>query len=419
MSFRYVLLLVAVLLCCAAALALDTGNVPSAATLTGQSSPGFSVHDTYAVGGDGGWDYLTVDSASHRLYISRSTRVTVLDTKKGAVIGEVANTPGVHGIAIAPKQGHGFTSNGQDNSVTVFDVKTLKETAHLPVGARPDAIIYDPASNRVFTMNAESQDATAIDAKSLKVVGTVPLGGRPEYAAVDEKGKLFVNMVESNELVAIDSKALTVKSRWSLAPGTHPSGLAIDAKNRRLFAVCGNEKMIVLDADTGRLVALPTIGKGPDAAAFDAKTGLAFSSNGRDGTVTVIKEVSPEQFDVIATVTTQAGARTMALDPDTHRLYLATARFVTPTTPAATTATPATTTTTTTEPTTLAAATAPATPPATPSATAPPGEMQRWHQQIEPNSFVILVIGADAPQRHPAAAGNHGMGRHRHGGGGW
>ncbi len=206
-------------------------------------------------------------------------------------------------------------------------MKTLKEAGRVKVGTRPDAIVFDPASKCVFTMNAGSNDATAIDVASLKVVGTVPLDGRPEYAAVDGKGQLFVNIVDENELVAVDTHALKVLNRWSLAPGEHPSGLAIDAKHHRLFAVCSNAMMVVMDADNGKIVATPAIGKGPDAAAFDPSTGLAFSSNGRDGTLTVIHEDSPAAFSVVATVPTQPGARTMALDAKMHRIYLATARF--------------------------------------------------------------------------------------------
>jgi len=280
-----------------------------------------------AVGGDGGWDYLTVDSAAHILYVGRSTRTIAIDVVKGVVAGEVANTPGVHGIALAPKLHRGFTSNGKDNTVTVFDLKTYKEIARVPVGTNPDAILFDPASNRVFTMNGGSNDATAIDAASLKVVGTMALGGRPEYAVADEKGAVYVNIEDKNEIVALDARTLALKNRWSIAPGDSPTGLTMDRKHRRLFAVCGNAMMIVMNADTGAVVATPAIGNGPDAVAFDPGTGLVFSSNGRDGTLTVLKEETPDKYTVLATVPTQMGSRTMALDPKTHTIYLAAARF--------------------------------------------------------------------------------------------
>ncbi len=379
----------------------DGSPTPAAQTDVASSAlPSYHQLKQIAVGGDGMWDYLTFDSAAQRLYISRSTHVMVVDAGKGAVVGEVANTPGVHGIALAPKLHRGFTSNGGENTVTVFDMKTLKELARVSVGTHPDCIVYDPASRRVFTMNAGSDDATAIDAASMKAVGTIPLGGRPEFAAVDAKGGLFVNIVDKNELVAIDAKALSVKNRWSLAPGEHPSGLAIDAKHRRLFSVCSNNVMIVMDADSGRVVATPAIGKGPDAAAFDPNTGLALSSNGRDGTLTVIHEDSPQTFTVQATVPTQAGARTMALDLKSHNVYLATARFQAPPTPPAGNTTPA-------------AAITPSEP-ASPGGTAAPAVAvtPRRMPAIEPNSFVILVFQIDQP-RPPQQ--NPGVGRHRHG----
>ena len=275
--------------------------------------------------GDGGWDYLTADGRSHRLYISRGTHVMVVDTETGKSAGEVADTPGVHGIAIAGRLGKGFTSNGRDNSVTVFDTTTLKSVGKVSVGQSPDAIIFDRASGRVFTFNGGSNDSTAVDAATQTVAGTIALGGRPEFAVSDGKGMVYVNIEDKNEIVAIDSKALTIKSRWSIAPGDGPSGLAMDTKNRRLFAVCGNGMMVVVDADSGKVVATPAIGKGPDAAAFDSKTMRAFSSNG-EGSITVIKETDPDHYTVEQTITTQPGARTMALDGRTHKIYLVTAK---------------------------------------------------------------------------------------------
>lgn len=288
--------------------------------------PTYHVQKSISVGGDGGWDYLTADRASHRLYISRGTHVVVVDLEQEKVVGDIPNTPGVHGIALAPRLGRGFTSNGRENTVTVFDVKTLKEISRIKVGSNPDCILYDRPSNRVFTFNGGGGDATAIDAAEGKVVGTVALGGRPEFAVSDGKGEVFVNIEDKSEIVGFDAKTLAVKSRWSISPGDGPSGLAMDRQHRRLFSVCGNGMMVVVNADTGKVVATPAIGKGPDAAAYDPSSGNAFSSNGEDGTLTVIHETSPDQFEAAGTIPTKAGARTMALDPSTHNILLVTAK---------------------------------------------------------------------------------------------
>lgn len=280
-----------------------------------------------ALGGEGGWDYLSVDSAAHRLYVTRGTHVMVIDTEKDAVVGDIPNTPGVHGVAIAPALNKGFTSNGRENTVTIFDLKTLKELQRVPVGKNPDAILYDPATKRVFTFNGSSSDVTALDSETGKVLGTIPVGGKPEFAATDEKGMVYANVEDKNEIVAIDAKALTVKHHWSIEPCDGPSGLAFDKTTRRLFAVCGNQKMAVVDADSGKVVATPAIGNGPDACAFDPAAKLAISSNGQDGTMTLVHEDSKDKFSVAATVPTQVGARTMILDPKTHRIYLITAKF--------------------------------------------------------------------------------------------
>ena len=284
----------------------------------------------FKTGGEGGWDYLTFDAAARRVYITRGTSVMVVDADKSKVIGGISGLNGIHGVALAPRHHRGFISGGGDDSVTIFDVKTLKTLSKVSVGKRPDAILYDPATDQVFTFNAQSQDSTVLNAATGKVVGTIALGGKPEFAVSDEKGGVFVNIEDTSEIVSLDAKARTVKNRWPLAPGEGPSGLAIDAASRRLFAVCDNGKMVVLNADNGQVVATPEIGKGPDAAAFDPVTHLAYSSNGEDGTLTVIHETDDDKFEVVATVKTLPGARTMTLDPKTHHVLLFTAQTVPP-----------------------------------------------------------------------------------------
>ena len=290
------------------------------------NSSGYKLLKKIKIGGEGGWDYIFDDSKNHRLYVSHATKVVVIDTDKDTIIGEIPNTNGVHGVAVAEDFGRGFTSNGRDNSVTIFDLKTLKPLDTVKVGENPDTIIYDAATKRIFTFNGRSSDATAIDAASGKVAGTIALGGRPEFAISDGKGTIFVNIEDKSEVVAFDSKKLEVKNRWSIAPGEEPSGLAFDAKTRRLFAVCANEKMIVLNADNGKIIAdLPT-GKGTDAAGFDPKTGFAFASNGA-GTMTIVREDKNNKFSVVENIETQRGARTMTLDAKTGKIYLPTAEF--------------------------------------------------------------------------------------------
>jgi YVTN family beta-propeller protein len=295
---------------------------------------GYHVIQTYKLGGDGGWDYLTFDKASNRLFISRSTHVIVMDADSGKVVGDIPDTPGVHGIALAPEFGRGFVSNGRDNSVTVFDLSNLKALSKIKVGENPDAILYDPASKRVFTFNGKSHDVTAIDAAKGAVVGTIKVDGKPEFAASDEKGEIFVNIEDKSELMALDPNKLEVKARWPLAPCEEPSGLAIDRKNRRLFSGCGNKLMSVVDADSGKLVTTLPIGDGVDANAFDPETGLAFASCG-EGVLTVVHEDSADKFSVVENVPTERGARTMTLDPDQHRVFLVTAKFGPPAAPTA------------------------------------------------------------------------------------
>jgi len=295
-----------------------------AALATTAAGADYKVAKTWKLGGDGGWDYLTADSAGHRLFIARATLVMVIDTESGKQVGEIPETTGVHGVALDSEIGRGFTSNGREDTVSVFDLKSLAVEKKIKVGSGPDAILYDPFSKRVFTFNGKGHDTTAVDASTGEVVGKIELGGKPEFAATDEKGTVFVNIEDTSELVTFDPQKLVVKSRWKLADCEEPTGLAIDRKNRRLFAGCGNKKLAVVDADSGKLVASPAIGDGCDATAFDAERGLAFASAG-DGTITVIKEDGGDKFSVAQTVTTQKGARTMALDAKTHQLFTVTA----------------------------------------------------------------------------------------------
>jgi DNA-binding beta-propeller fold protein YncE len=302
-------------------------SVLLASAILSAGPSGYHVAKTLKLGGDGGWDYLTVDAKARRVYISRGTHVMVVDADTGAVVGDIPNTNGVHGIAIAPDMDKGFVSDGRDNTVTIFDAKTLKTLGTATTGKNPDAIIYDPASKRVFTFNGSSKDATAIDAKTGTVAGTIPLGGKPEFAAADEKGHVFVNIEDTNEIVQFDSNKLAVENRWKIAPGEGPSGLAMDRKHRLLFSVCSNKLMVVVNADNGQVVTTLPIGAGTDAAGFDPETGYAFSSNGGDGTLTVVHEDSPDKFAVVENVPTLRRARTMALDTKTHQVYTVTAEF--------------------------------------------------------------------------------------------
>jgi DNA-binding beta-propeller fold protein YncE len=294
------------------------------AVLAGPS--GYRVTKSYKLGGEGGWDYLTVDSKARRVYISRGTHVMVVDADSGAVVGDIPNTNGVHGIAIAPEFDKGFISDGRDGTITVFDLKTLKAAGTATAGKNPDAIIYDPASKRVFAFNGTSKDATAVDAKTNNVAGTIALGGKPEAGVSDGKGHVFVNIEDTNEIVQFDATKLSVENRWKIAPCDGPSGLAMDQKARRLFSVC-NKMMVVTNADTGQVVANLPIGPGADGAAFDPETGYAFSTNGGDGTLTVVHEDAPDKYSVVENIPTLRRARTIALDSKTHSIYTVTAEF--------------------------------------------------------------------------------------------
>jgi YVTN family beta-propeller protein len=290
----------------------------------------YKVSGKIPVAGDGGWDYLVVDSNARRLYLSHSTHVVVYDVDSHAVVGDIPDTPGVHGIALAPELGRGFVSNGRANSVTIFDSKTLKTIATVPTGTNPDAILYDSISKRVFAFNGRSKDATVIDAAAGKVLSTFPVGGKPEFAAADGKGNVYVNVEDTSELLHIDAQKMEVLHRWPLAPCKEPSGLAMDTKTRRLFAVCDNEMMAVVDADSGKVIATPKTGEGADAAAFDPETNYAFSSNGESGTLTVVHEDGADKYSVVDNVATKRSARTMALDLKTHSLYLPAADLIPP-----------------------------------------------------------------------------------------
>lgn len=325
----------------AAPLALSLAPAPEMQTYPGSTSPSrtpsaqaaagpYHVIATFEVGGDGRWDYLVVDPDARRLYVPRSTRVMVLDADSGSVLGEIPDTAGVHGVALAPQLGKGFTSNGGADSVTVFDLKTLKVIQTVKTGKNPDAIAFEPKTKRIFAFNGRSSDATVINADDLTVAGTIALGGKPEFAAIDGAGKLFVNIEDTSELVRIDAQTMKVEKRFPLAPGEEPSGLAIDPAHHRLFSACANQKMVITDSETGKVLASPPIGKGVDGAAFDAASGNAMSSNG-EGTVSVIATNDGEkQFTVIQTLTTAQGARTMTIDPKTRHIYLPTADFEAP-----------------------------------------------------------------------------------------
>ncbi len=333
---------------------LGFAGVALAAAAPSPEGSGYHLLKKYQVGGEGFWDYMKMDSEARRLYISRGTHVMVLNADTGEVAGDIPDTQGVHGIALAPELGRGFTSNGRSATVTIFDMKTLKVLGEAKTDTGPDGIIYDPASQRVFTFNGRGNSSTAIDAATGNVAGTIPLEGRPEFAAADGAGHVYNNLEDKSIVVEIDSKSLKVLNRWPLAPCEEPSGMAIDTEHRRLFIGCHNQMMAVMDADTGKVIATPAIGKGVDANGFDPATGLAFSSNG-EGTLTVVHEDSPDKFTVVDNVQTQRGARTMALDTKTHNVYLVTAEFGPP-----------------------------------PAATA---ENPRPRPTMVPNSFVVLVFG--------------------------
>ncbi|CAN5467029.1 hypothetical protein BH09SUM1_BH09SUM1_21340 [soil metagenome] len=316
------------------AFALLAAAILTAPVVALAGASGYTVAAGVPVPGDGGWDLLAVDSATHRLYLSHSDHVDVIDTEAGKVVGKIEGTEGAHGIAIAPDLSRGFTTNGKSNTVTIFDTKTLKTIERVDVGTKPDAILFDAFSKRVFVMNAGSGDCTVLDPATGKSLGTVTFGKGPELPATDGKGTIYVNIEDTAEVVAFDAANLTILHRWNLVGGEGPTGLAMDAKTHRLFAACHNKKLVVLNSDNGEVVTTVDIGERVDGAAFDPTRNMIFSSNG-DGTTTIIHEDSADKYTVVENIATKKGARTIAIDDATGQLYLPAAEYGA--TPAATT----------------------------------------------------------------------------------
>jgi DNA-binding beta-propeller fold protein YncE len=300
---------------------------PTICVLVFCSEPEYKVVKKIHIKGEEGWDYLTCDSAASRLYVSRGTHVVVVDTIANTVVGEIPGTDGVHGIAIAEEFNSGFTSNGNANTVTIFDLKTLKIKGEVKTGENPDAILYDAFSKKVFTFNGKSKDSTVIDAATGKAIGTISMGGKPEFACADGKGMLYVNIEDTAEVVEIDSLNAKITRRFSIKPGVEPTGIAIDIKNRLVFSGCHNKVMTVLDIKSGEIIAAIPVGSGVDGCGFDPERGLAFCANGADGTLTVAKAAADGKFEVVQTAETQKGARTMTVDTATHKIFLPAAEF--------------------------------------------------------------------------------------------
>jgi len=290
------------------------------------AAEGFKVLSSIKIGGTGGWDYVAVDANANRVYASHGTLVEVVDPKAGKVVGQITQLHGVHGIAVAPEFGKGFITNGQSNSVTIFDLKTLAKVGEPQTGQNPDSVCFEPKTKRIFTFNGRSSDSTAIDPKTNEVIKSLPLGGKPEECAADGTGKIYANLEDSSEIIEMDAATPAVLRHASLAPCESPSGLAIDIKNKKLFAACSNKVMAVIDIPTLKVVATPAIGSGVDGAGFDPGLGLAFSSNGGDGTLSIVKEVNG-QYQTVDTVATERGARTMTVDAKNHRVYLLAAAY--------------------------------------------------------------------------------------------
>jgi len=276
--------------------------------------------------GEGGWDYLLVDSANRQLYVSHNTQVEVVDLASEKPIAKITGMKRIHGIAVADDLNRGYISDGGDDTVVIFDLKSNSVLQKVPAGKNPDGILYDPYSKRVFAFNGRSDNVTAIDAASGKVIGTVALDGKPEFPVSDGRGNVYVNIEDKSEIAQLDPQTLKVKKTWPLSPCEEPSGLAIDPEARRLFSVCSNKKMAVVNADSGQVIATVAIGDGPDAAAYDPGRKLVFSSNG-EGTLTVVRQDSPDKYTVLENVPTERSARTMSLDLKTHKIYLSAAQL--------------------------------------------------------------------------------------------
>ena len=294
-------------------------------SLVAQSTAFYHLIKKMTVGGEGGWDYLMADAEGGRLYVSHGTQVDVLDLKSLEKVGVITPTPGIHGIAVVPGTQVGYTTNGRPNTATMFDTKTFKAMKEIPTGKKPDAIMYDAFSKRVFVFNNEGNSATVLEAATGAVAGTVELGGAPEAAVTDDHGQIFVNLEDKNEVVVFDAKTLMVKHHWPLGKGEEPTGLAFDKQRHRLFSAC-NKLLVVLDSQTGKVLADVPMGSGTDGAVFDTSTGSAITSNG-EGTLTVVKETKPGQFEAVQTVQTQRGARTITIDPKSHHLFVTTAEY--------------------------------------------------------------------------------------------
>jgi DNA-binding beta-propeller fold protein YncE len=309
-----------------------TSFVLSGVCLGAETAVNYHMVQSIPVPGDGGWDYVTCDSAARRLYISHSTQTQVMDIDQLKIVGQIPDTNGVHGIALAPELGRGFISDGKDNQVTIFELKSLKSLGTVRTGVNPDAITYDPATQRVFAFNGRSNTATIFNGNTGEILTMVPLDGKPEFGVADGHGGVYVNIENKDLLVKINSRAMTVEARWPVAPCQEPSSLAMDTSTMRLFAGCGNKHMVVVDATRGKVIATLPIGDHVDATVFDPQEKLIFNSNG-EGTITVIKEESPDKYHVVQTVPTQQGARTIALDQATRRLFLPDAKLGPPPAP--------------------------------------------------------------------------------------
>lgn len=288
-----------------------------------QQGSGYRIINSYTLGGEGGWDYLNLDPATGRLFITRGSHVMVVDPANGKQLGDITGLSGIHGTAFVGS--HAYVSEGGANRIAVIDTKSLSKISEIPVGQRPDGILYDPFSKRIYTFNSISKDATAVDPANGKAMGSVALGGKPEAAVSDGAGTIFVNIEDKSELVAFDTRTLAVKQRYPLAPCEEPSGIAADLAHGRIFSGCDNKMIAVTDMKTGKVVTTIPIGEGVDANRFDPGTGLVFSSNGQSGTLTVAHEDSPNKFTVLQNLATAEGARTMELDEKSHRVYVVTA----------------------------------------------------------------------------------------------